>query len=115
MNALRVGYLYYSMVSSRATTLMKIMEIDNKIAKIKSDQTYRKARRNLRILKNSSFGSRMIRVQSPEDKIKYMEVRRGSKEMKELTYIYEDIVEKYTQRMNELTIQKLVLRKKLFS
>jgi hypothetical protein len=103
------------MASSRTKMLMKIIEIDDEIGRIMSDQTYRRARRNLRILKNSNFGSRMIRVQSPEDKKKYLEVRRSSREMEEITSIYEEIVEGYTKRMNELTRQKSVLKKELFS
>jgi hypothetical protein len=103
------------MASSRAKMLMKIMEIDDEINNIKSDQTYRRARRNLRILRNSRFRSKMIRVQSPEDKRKYLRVRQSSKEMEKIKSIYEDIVARYTQRMNELTKQKTMLSEKLFS
>jgi hypothetical protein len=103
------------MDSSRKSTLIKIMEIDDEISRIKSDSTFRRARRNLRILKEARTGGRLIRVRSPDDIDRFMEVRRNSEEMKEVLSKYEDMVEKYTQRVRDLAEEKAELEKTLFA
>lgn len=103
------------MVSSRKSTLIKIMEIDDEINRIKSDSTYRRVRRNLRILKEARTGGRLIRVRSPDDIDRFIDVRRNSEEMKEVLSKYEDMVEDYTQRVRNLVKEKAQLEKNLFA
>ncbi len=103
------------MASSRKSTLIKIMEIDDEINRIKSDSTYRRVRRNLRILKETRTGGRLIRVRSPDDIDRFIEVRRNSEEMKEVLSKYEDMVEDYTQRVRNLAKEKAELEKILFA
>ena len=91
------------------------MEIDNEINRIKSDSTYRRVRRNLRILKEAGTGGRLIRVRSPDDIDRFIEVRRNSEEMKDVLSKYEDLVDDYTQRVNILAKEKAELEKHLFA
>jgi len=91
------------------------MEIDDEISRIKSDSTYRRIRRNLRILKEARTGGRLIRVRSPDDIDRFIEVRRNSEEMKEVLSKYEDMVEDYTQRVRNLNKEKAELEKHLFA
>jgi len=103
------------MDSSRKSTLIKIIEIDDEIFRIKSDSTYRRVRRNLRILKETRTGGRLIRVRSPDDIDRFIEVRRNSEEMKEVMSKYEDMIEAYTQRVRNLVKEKAELEKVLFA
>ena len=103
------------MASSRKSTLMKIMEIDDKISRIKSDSTYRRVRRNLRMLKEARTGGRLIRVRSPDDIDRFIEVRRNSEEMKQVLSKYEDMNEDYSQRVRNLANEKAELEKSLFA
>lgn len=103
------------MASSRKSTLIKIMEIDDEINKIKSDSTYRRVRRNLRMLKETRTGGRLIRVRSPDDIDRFIEVRRNSEEMKEVLSKYEDMSEAYTQLVRNLAKEKAELEKILFA
>jgi hypothetical protein len=91
------------------------MEIDDEIKRIKSDSTYRRVRRNLRILKESRTGGRLIRVRSPDDIESFIMVRRNSDEMKEVLSKYEDMVEKYDKRVRNLAREKAELEKDLFA
>jgi hypothetical protein len=94
---------------------MKIMEIDDKISRIKSDSTYRRVRRNLRMLKEARTGGRLIRVRSPDDIDRFIEVRRNSEEMKQVLSKYEDMNEDYSQRVRNLANEKAELEKSLFA
>ena len=91
------------------------MEIDDEINRIKSDSTYRRVRRNLRILKEARTGGRLIRVRSPDDIDRFIDVRRNSEEMKEVISKYEDMVEDYTQRVRNLVKEKAQLENNLFA
>jgi hypothetical protein len=103
------------MASSRKSTLIKIMEIDDEINRIKSDSTYRRVKRNLRILKEARTGGRLLRVRSPDDIDRFIEVRKNSEEMKEVLSKYEDMVEDYTKRVRNLAKEKAELEKILFA
>jgi hypothetical protein len=103
------------MASSRKSTLIKIMEIDDEINRIKSDSTYRRVKRNLRILKEARTSGRLLRVRSPDDIDRFIEVRKNSEEMKEVLSKYEDMVEDYTKRVRNLAKEKAELEKILFA
>lgn len=95
--------------------MIKIMEIDDEINRIKSDSTYRRVRRNLRILREARTGGRLIRIRSPDDIERFIEVRRNSKEMKKVLSKYEDLVDDYSQRVHNLAIEKEALENHLFA
>ena len=95
--------------------MIKIMKIDDEISRIKSDSTYRRVMRNLRMLKEARTGGRLIRVRSPDDIDRFIEVRRNSEEMKEVLSKYEDMNEGYTQRVRNLAKEKAELEKILFA
>ena len=103
------------MASSRKSTLIKIMEIDDEIKRIRSDSTYRRVRRNLRILKESRTGGRLIRVRSPDDIDSFIMVRKNSEEMKNVISKYEDMIKKYDNRVRNLAREKAKLEKNLFA
>ncbi len=103
------------MASSRKSTLIKIMEIDDEIKRIRSDSTYRRVRKNLRILKESRTGGRLIRIRSPDDIDSFIMVRRNSEEMKEVLSKYEAMVEKYDKRVRKLAREKAELENYLFA
>jgi len=90
------------------------MEIDDEIKKIKSDSTYRRVRRNLRILRERASG-RLIRVRSPENIDSFIMVRRNSEEMRKVLSKYEVMVEKYNKRVRNLAKEKAELEKNLFA
>jgi hypothetical protein len=90
------------------------MEIDDEIKKIKSDSTYRRVRRNLRILREKA-GGRLIRVRSPENIDSFIMVRKNSEEMKKVLSKYEVMVEKYNKQVRNLTKEKAELEKNLFA
>lgn len=90
------------------------MEIDDEIKKIKSDSTYRRVRRNLRILRERA-GGRLIRVRSPENIDSFIMVRRNSEEMRKVLSKYEVMVEKYNKRVRNLAKEKAELEKNLFA
>jgi len=90
------------------------MEIDDEIKKIKSDSTYRRVRRNLRILRERA-GGRLIRVRSPENIDSFIMVRKNSEEMKKVLSKYEVMVEKYNKQVRNLAKEKAELEKNLFA
>ena len=62
---------------------------------IGSNVKFRKMRNNLKILESKAFGSRYIRIGSPENLDRMIELRRYSKEMYDLIQGYKDGLEKY--------------------
>jgi hypothetical protein len=66
-------------------------------------------------LRETRTGGRLIRVRSPDDIDRFIEVRRNSEEMKEVLSKYEDMVEKYTKRVRSLIKEKADLEKDLFA
>jgi hypothetical protein len=69
---------------------------------------------NLKILETSLVGSRHIRIGSPENLNKMIELRRNSVEMDEVIKRYKVEIEKFSYRIEELNIEKKRLQKELF-
>jgi hypothetical protein len=93
---------------------MRIMEIDQNLHIIESNVMFRKMRNNLNILETKTFGSRYIKIGSPENLEKMIELRRYSKEMDEVILGYKKGLEKYEDRIGKLHSEKKQLQNELF-
>jgi hypothetical protein len=71
-------------------------------------------RNNLNILESKVFGSRYIRIGSPENLERIIELRRYSKEMDDLILRYKKGLEKYENRIEKLSLEKKQLQEELF-
>jgi hypothetical protein len=90
------------------------MQIDEEVKGICTDIDYRRIKRNLDILDTPSFGSRNIRVRSPDDMSKIIVVRKKSAQQKEVKDAYTIRLREYTSRLDELFREKKSLEKQLF-
>jgi hypothetical protein len=90
------------------------MAIDQKVHGINSDTRYKELQNNLKILETNVFGSRQIRIGSPENLDKMIELRRYSEEMDDVIRGYKKGLEIYENRLETLNLEKKLLQKKLF-
>jgi hypothetical protein len=90
------------------------MKIEQALQSIDSNRKFRKMRNNLNILESKAFGSRYIRIGSPENLEKMIELRRYSEEMYEVIHRYKEGLEKYENRIEKLNQEKTLLQKELF-
>jgi hypothetical protein len=90
------------------------MKIEQALQSIDSNLKFRKMRNNLNILESKAFGSRYIRIGSPENLEKMIELRRYSEEMYEVIHRYKEGLEKYENRIEKLNQEKTLLQKELF-
>jgi hypothetical protein len=81
---------------------------------IDSNVKFRKMRNNLNILESNRFGSRYIRIGSPENLDRMIELRRNSKEIYDLIQGYKAGLQKYENRIEKLYLEKKQLQKELF-
>ena len=99
---------------SRPSILEEILEVEAEIKKIRMTPTYRKIVHNLRKLNRMGFSNPVITIPSPDDLNKNLEVRRHSKEMKEIMYKYEELRLAYRNKINDLYKRRKTLEKQLF-
>jgi hypothetical protein len=90
------------------------MRIEQILQSIDSNVKFRKMRNNINILESNRFGSRYIRIGSPENLERMIELRRYSKEMYDLIQGYKAGLEKYENRIEKLNLEKRQLQKELF-
>ena len=90
------------------------MQIEKEIRTINTDREYLQIQRNMKIMGDSSFGSRNIDVESPDDMDRMITVRRNSEEAKDVAKSYELRLQKFSSRINELRSEKASLEKQLF-
>ena len=102
------------MSTTRRSKLTRIMKIDQTRHSIESNIKYRKMRNNLKILESNVFGSRYIRIGSPENLERMIELRRYSEEMDDVIQGYKDGLEKYEDRLEQLNLEKKQLQNELF-
>ncbi|MFC1803560.1 hypothetical protein ACFL0D_06280 [Thermoproteota archaeon] len=102
------------MSSSRRSRLMRIMEIEQRLHNIESDPRFREMQGNLKTLETNVVGSRHIRIGSPENLKKMIELRRHSEEMDNVIQRYKESLEKYENRKEKLFHEKNQLQKELF-
>ena len=100
---------------SRPSILEEILEVEDEIKKIRMTPTYRKIVYNLRQLNRMGFGSPVrMTIPSPDNLSKNLEVRRHSKEIKEIMYKYEELQLGYRTKINDLRKRRKNLEKQLF-
>jgi len=102
------------MSSSRRTNLHRIMQIENEIKNIKTNNKYQQILRNMNIMDHLTVGSRNIDVGSPDDMDKIITVRRRSEEAKDVVKSYKLNLQKYSSHIQTLINEKASLEKQLF-
>jgi len=100
------------MVSSRRSSLSRIMEIEKEIQKIKKSKDFKKINENISILESNS-GSRSIRVDSPDNDEKIL-LRRNTDEAKEVTRDYQDKRQIFIDKLEKLERERTMLKRELF-
>ncbi len=100
------------MVSSRRSSLSRIMEIEKEIQKIKKSKDFKKINENISILESNS-GSRSIRVDSPDDNEKIL-LRKNTDEAKKVTRDYQDKRQIFIDKLEELERERTMLKRELF-
>jgi hypothetical protein len=90
------------------------MAIEQKVHSIKSNIKYKELQNNLKILETNVFGSRHIRIGSPENLEKMLELRRYSEEMDDVILRYKKGLDIYGDRIETLNLEKKLLQKELF-
>ena len=101
-------------LSSRTSMLKEILEIEAEIEQIRRNPTYMKIAQNLKRLNGMGFGNPVMTIPSPDDLNRNLEVRRHSKEMKEIMYRYEELQLGYRTKINDLRKRRKNLEKQLF-
>ena len=100
------------MVSSRRSSLSRIMEIEREIQEIKKSTDFKNINENIQILESNS-GSRSIRIDSPESNEKIV-LRRNTDEAKEITQDYRDKRRVFIDKLEKLEKERSMLKKDLF-
>lgn len=90
------------------------MEIEKRLFSIESNSKFRKMQNNLKILETNVVGSRHIRIGSPENLEKMIELRRHSDKMNDIIQEYKEGLEKYENLIGELNREKEQLQRELF-
>ena len=101
------------MSSTRASALMRIMQIDARIKKLVSSKKYRNIQNSIKLLTRNS-GNAIFMVHNPENPKRLVEVRRNSEESKKFLAIYENQLNKYRTLLDELGEKKKNLTTELF-
>ena len=100
---------------NRRSKLNRIIRIEQMLHSIGSNVKFRKMRNNLKILESKAFGSRYIRIGSPENLDRMIEIRRYSKEMDDTILGYKKGMKIYERRIEKLNKEKKILQKELFA
>lgn len=93
---------------------MRIMEIDRELQRLENDSKYRDLRKNLKTLESSAVGSRQVRIGTPENLDRKIELRRNSPEMEDLIKRYREQLQEYQEKIDKLYHEKKALEKELF-
>lgn len=100
--------------TKKNSILHEILSIERQIKRITRDPTYRKINKNLEMLNDDRFGSRVLIVPSPENMAQNIEVRIHSDEMRETLEKYQDLRNEYKEKLTKLYTRRRELKRKLF-
>ena len=92
----------------------EVLEVEAEIKQIMRNPTYVKIVRNLKLLKRMGFGNPVRIIPSPDDFNKNVEVRRHSKEMKEIMRRYDERRLEYDKKIKDLLKRRKNLENQLF-
>jgi hypothetical protein len=101
-------------LASRTSILEEVLEVEAEIKQIMRNPTYVKIVRNLKLLKGLGFGNPVRTIPSPDDFNKNVEVRRHSKEMKEIMRRYDERRLEYDKKIKDLLKRRKNLENQLF-
>lgn len=93
---------------------MRIMEIEKRLHSLENDPKYMELQKNLKTLESDNIGSRHVRIGTPENLDRIIELRRNSSEMEDLVKRYKETLSKYQNKIDKLTIEKQQLERELF-
>jgi hypothetical protein len=100
--------------TEKNSILHEILGIERQIKRITRNPTYRKINKNLEILNDDRFGSRVIVVPSPENMERNVQVRIHSDEMREILEKYQSLRNEYKEKLTTLYTRRRELKRKLF-
>jgi len=109
-----VEHVYCIVSSTRRSSLMRIMEIEKRLHSLENDPKYMELQKNLKTLESGTIGSRHVRIGTPENLDRMVELRRNSEEMEDLIQRYRESLAKYQNRIEQLKNEKQQLQKELF-
>ena len=95
--------------------MLEILQLEAEINTLRKNLTYRKNKHYLKLLDGSRFGSTMMSVPSLEDPSIMVQIRKNSREMKEIHSKYKASQSEFTVQMDDLHNQKAILQEQLFN
>jgi len=101
-------------ISNKASILETILNIEDEINRLRKDPTYMKIKKSLKKIERINFGSRLIRVPSPDDLEKDIEIRKRSKEMAFIKERYRERLVEFDEKLVSLHKDRKNLVKQLF-
>lgn len=101
------------MASNRSSALRKIMQIEDRIKKVRKSPRYKHIQRNISVLQGKT-GKRMIDVENPDEMEKTVTIRRNGEESKVYLAKYETKMQEYDILIHELGKKKKSLTAELF-
>ena len=101
------------MASNRSSALTKIMQIEERIKKVRKSPRYKHIQRNIQVLQGKT-GNRMIAVENPDEMEKTVTIRRNGEESKNYLAKYQTKMLEYDVLINELGKKKKSLTAELF-
>jgi len=90
------------------------LRIESQIKTMRKDLTYRKIKRNLRYLEMRRFGRSTLKVASPDDLEKTLEIRSNSPEKRKITLRYKERKKDFEAQLEDLRVEKTRLQEQLF-
>ena len=99
-------------MSKKSSILIDIMQVEEKLRKLKQDNSYRKMKQVIQQF--SLMRGTLITVPSPENFDKQITLRKNSEEFKNAFAQYEDRISGYTERFQKLSEERRTLEKQLF-
>jgi hypothetical protein len=97
--------------SELRTTLLRILEIDEKIKDIQHGRNYLALKRNLKTLENPTKG--YIIIDSPDDMKTAIKLRKNSSEVQVIKLKYREMLRRDTEKLSNLRKEQRQLRNEL--
>ena len=94
--------------------MMRIMQIERELTKLRQDSDYSRIKDNLQVLRNPSTGGN-IRINDPKKLASTIELRKNYEKLKEYIVTYEAMLVEHEERIDKLVREKARLRSKVFA
>jgi vacuolar-type H+-ATPase subunit E/Vma4 len=99
--------------SERRATLLRILEIEEKIKDIEHSKEYLTMKRGLKVLENARSGGGVVVVSSPDDLDRNVEMRKNSADVEECIVKYKTKMQDNAERIDSLNLEKSKLKNEL--